>query len=183
MIRDEADRLAEMVRVFLDIERLGGDRWENARTDLDLAAIAEARCRMLESVAAARGQSLGVEVSAVPTISGVEQLISQLVDNLVGNAIKFASAGSEIKVEIGPDAGNEVILKVCDRGPGIPPDAVPHLFERFYRVPGAEAKGSGLGLALVKEVADWHGAAIYVESEVGEGSCFTVVFPHNGARE
>ena len=72
---------------------------------------------------------------------------------------------------------------MSDRGTGVPPEAIPHLFERFYRAPGATAEGSGLGLALVKEVADRHGATIHVESEQGKGSCFTVLFPGIGAFE
>jgi signal transduction histidine kinase len=70
-----------------------------------------------------------------------------------------------------------VILEVRDQGQGIAPEAQPHLFERFYRAPGTEGAGAGLGLSLVKEVVDWHGGCISVESERGVGSVFTVDLP------
>ncbi len=72
------------------------------------------------------------------------------------------------------------ILTVTDHGVGIPDDALPRLFERFYRVPGTEGAGSGLGLAFVKEVTTWHGGCIEVESMVGQGSTFMVRLPAEG---
>lgn len=182
-ISSEADRLGEMVRVFLDIERLGAGHWENERTELDLAAIVESRRQILASAAATRDQSIEVETASRTRIQGVEQLVSQMIDNLVGNALKYSPDGSAVHVRIEPDGGGYVRLAVRDHGTGIPEEAVPQLFERFYRVPGTKAKGTGLGLALVKEVADWHGASIEVDTEVGEGSCFSVLFPASGEQE
>ena len=176
MIRTEADRLGEMVRAFLDIERLGADQWENEKTNVDLVAVVESRVKALAPAVEARGQVIVGEIERVPPISGVRQLISQLVDNLIWNAIKYSADGSEISVELCPSGDGEVAFRVRDQGIGIPQEAIPHLFERFYRVPGTNAEGSGLGLALVKEVVDRHGATIRVESEEGKGSCFSVVF-------
>jgi signal transduction histidine kinase len=68
-------------------------------------------------------------------------------------------------------------MVVRDHGPGIPKDGLPHLFDRFYRLPGTEGTGAGLGLALVKEVVDWHGGCITIDSEMGVGSAFTVSLP------
>ena len=108
---------------------------------------------------------------------GVEPLLSQMVDNLVGNALKYSPEGSSVRVEVAPEGADEVRLAVHDHGSGIPEEAVPKLFERFFRVPGTKAQGTGLGLALVKEVADFHGASVQVETRVGHGSCFTVLIP------
>jgi len=182
-ISAEADRLGEMVRVFLDIERLGTGHWESERTELDLAAIVESRRQILASAAATRDQSIEVDTSSCSPIQGVEQLISQMIDNLIGNALKYSPDGGAVHLVIGPDGDGNVRLAVRDHGSGIPEQAVPQLFERFYRVPGTKAQGTGLGLALVKEVADWHCASIEVDTQVGEGSCFTVLFPVSGEKE
>jgi len=98
------------------------------------------------------------------------------VDNLVGNALKFSPAGVPVEVAV-ESAPAGVSLQVRDRGPGIPEEALPRLFERFFRVPGSAAPGTGLGLALAREVAEWHGAEIHVSSALGQGSTFTVLFP------
>jgi len=90
--------------------------------------------------------------------------------------LKYSAPDTVVRVEVDYDA-DRVVLAVRDQGPGIPEDAVERVFERFYRVPGTAVTGSGLGLALVKEVAEWHGAEVGVASESGKGSLFTVSFP------
>ncbi len=107
---------------------------------------------------------------------GSEELLTRLIDNIVGNAIKHSGEGTEVRVTVGTSGGT-VELAVADDGPGIDPAAVPRLFDRFYRGPGSGAGGSGLGLALVREIASWHGATAEVESVVGRGSIFTIRFP------
>jgi signal transduction histidine kinase len=175
MIRGEADRLGRMVATFLDLERLGSGRFEAVRRPVDLAALATRRCDLLGAAAAERSQRIEVDAPAPATVIGAEELLDRLVDNLVGNAIKYSPEGAVVTaaVEARPEA---VILQVRDRGPGIPDQALPHLFERFFRVPGSDQPGTGLGLALVREVADWHGAEVRVDSAVGRGSTFTVIF-------
>jgi signal transduction histidine kinase len=175
-IRGEADRLGEMVRSFLDLERLGAGGWEGERVAVDLQALVGERCQLLSAAAADRGQEIVLDGSRPLTIRGVPELISRLVDNLVGNALKFSPEGTSVKLGLWEQEG-AVVLSVADSGEGIPEESLPHLFERFYRVPGSGAGGSGLGLALVKEVADLHGARVGVQSESGRGSTFTVLFP------
>lgn len=179
LIRGEADRLGRMVATFLDLERLGSGRLEAARAPVDLAALTERRCELLAAAAAGRSQTLEVMVQRA-TVLGAEELLDRLLDNLVGNALKYSPPGSTVTVQLTEGAGS-IVLAVRDHGPGIPPAAIPHLFERFFRVPGTEAAGSGLGLALVREVAEWHGAEVHVDSEPGRGSTFTVLF--NAAHE
>lgn len=177
LIRSEADRLGEMVRAFLDLERMGAGAWDGEAKLLDLSALVAGRCELLRPAAAARGQRLEVDVATGLEVRGVERLLGQLVDNLVGNALKYAHDGGRIAVEaaaLGREGGARLV--VTDDGPGIPANAVPHLFERFYRVPGTRREGSGLGLAVVKEVADWHGAAVSVDTAPGRGTRMTVAF-------
>gem|GEM_PF-1550508 len=215
LIRGESERLLEMVTTFLDLERIGGGRWTAERTLVDLAALARERCELLAGAAAARGLSLEVTADGPCPVAGDAALLARVVDNLAGNAIKYTPAGGHVRLGVhhlrpgttevpsgsagsirspnstgsGSPAGpaEDVELTVADDGPGIPAEALPRLFDRFYRVPGgaresgASAGGSGLGLALVREIVQWHGGCVSVESETGRGSVFTVRLPALGA--
>jgi signal transduction histidine kinase len=106
----------------------------------------------------------------------VAALFERVIDNLVGNAIKYSEAGGTIDVSV--RQGNErVQVLVRDQGPGIPDEHRARIFDRFFRVPGSSGTGAGLGLALVREVVDWHGGCITIDSERGAGSTFTVTLP------
>src|SRR5262245_37529751 len=109
--------------------------------------------------------------------------LEQILFNLVDNAIKFNHPGGAVTVLAVESEGNQTI-KVSDTGPGIPPESLPRVFERFYRVDKArsrEAGGTGLGLAIVKHLALAHGGEAYVASEVGAGSEFAIKLPRRGA--
>ncbi len=104
--------------------------------------------------------------------------LRQMLDNLLGNAIKYTPEGGEIIVELEEQA-EQIILRVTDTGPGIPPSDQPHIFEKFYRASNVPkgVGGSGLGLAIVKSIVDNHHGRIWVESILGKGSTFVVVLP------
>jgi PAS domain S-box-containing protein len=114
----------------------------------------------------------------IPQMRGNPIRLRQMLDNLIGNAIKYTPEGGEITIDV--EAQNDqVILRISDTGPGIPPADQPHIFEKFYRasnVPKGVA-GSGLGLAIVKSIVDNHQGRIWVDSLLGQGSTFTVVLP------
>ena len=114
-------------------------------------------------VIAARGQSFTPSLADGCRVSGVPALLDRVVDNLLGNAIKYSVDGDKIEVVVRAD-GERIVFSVCDHGPGIPADEIPRLSERFYRIAGAAESGSGLGLALVDEIATWHGGCIYIDS-------------------
>jgi len=176
MIRGEAERLGDMVRSFLELERLGAGQWEATSSLVELSEIVARRCELLSSSASGRRQTITVDVHPPTSVAGVPALLERLIDNLVGNALKYSPVGSAVEVIVFSTDG-QVTLEVRDRGPGIPEHALPHLFERFYRVPGSKASGSGLGLAFVKEIAEWHDAVVEVHSSADEGTRFTVSFP------
>ncbi len=176
MIRGEALRLQDMVTVFLDLERLGAGHWDGEAGPIDIGALVKARLEVLEAAAGARGLSVVSELADGGRITGVPALIDRVVDNLVGNAIKYSRQGDQIEVEVRRDE-DRAILTVRDHGPGIPKEALGRIFDRFYRVPGSGGTGAGLGLALVKEVVDWHGGCMTIESEPGVGSTFSVSLP------
>lgn len=110
--------------------------------------------------------------------------IQRVIDNLLSNAIKYTQPGGEV-VLIAQRNETELIIHVQDSGPGIRPDQLPHLFDRFYRVPGTEritVEGTGLGLAIAKSIVEQHGGRIWVESEPGQGSRFSFSLPLSRAQ-
>jgi signal transduction histidine kinase len=116
----------------------------------------------------------------IPPIHGNQVRLRQMLDNLIDNAVKYTPESGVITIELREQTG-QIILRISDTGPGIPPADQPHIFEKFYRasnVPKGVA-GSGLGLAIVKSIADSHQGRIWVESFLGKGSTFIVVLPIN----
>ena len=112
-------------------------------------------------------------------VAATEEGLERILVNLIGNAVKYTPAGGKVTVGL-CQTGAEAFVTVADTGIGIPAEALPHLFEAFYRAPNARAAniiGTGLGLAIVKELVDLYGGAISVESTVGVGTTFTVTFP------
>jgi PAS domain S-box-containing protein len=114
----------------------------------------------------------------IPPIRGNPIRLRQVLDNLVGNAIKYTPDGGEITIQMEVQ-DEQVIFRISDNGPGIPPADQPHIFEKFYRASNVPkgVGGSGLGLAIVKSIVDSHQGRIWVESLLGKGSTFTVVLP------
>jgi len=114
----------------------------------------------------------------VPLIYGNPVRIRQMLDNLLGNALKYTPVGGDISVTLAVEA-DQLLLQIADTGPGIPPADQPHIFEKFYRGSNVSTKvtGSGLGLAIVKSIVENHHGRIWVDSVFGKGSTFTVVFP------
>ena len=105
--------------------------------------------------------------------------VSQILTNLISNAIKFTAPGGQITVTVTPEPGG-VAVRVADSGLGIPAAELPHLFEQFRQVHThgtADERGSGLGLAIVRQLVELHGGSIEVASVVGQGSVFSVFLP------
>lgn len=145
-----------------------------ARAPLELLEVASDVVDRMMPLAAAKGVSL--EVNGVPARTlGDRVLLSRLIENLIGNAIKYTPAG-EITLEVHPEASTAV-LTVRDTGIGIPADKMSHLFEPFNRADPSHRDGYGLGLAVVRGVAEAHGGTVTVSSVVGEGTTLTVRLP------
>ncbi|MCU0305872.1 MAG: CHASE2 domain-containing protein [Thermoanaerobaculales bacterium] len=176
LIRTESTRLGAMVATFLDLERLGSGGWELPEDPVDLATLVAERLEVLGETARSRGQRVSRRLGACPPVRVSPILLARVVDNLVGNALAYSPDGAEVEVGVAR-ADDDAVLTVADHGPGIPAEAIPHLFERFYRVPGTARPGSGLGLAVAHEVVTWHGGCITVDSTVGRGTTFTVRLP------
>jgi signal transduction histidine kinase len=113
-------------------------------------------------------------------VQGTEEGFERVIENLVENAVKYTPTGGKVYVIVQPIGKDEIEIRVIDSGMGIPDEELPHLFEEFYRASNAKASGevgTGLGLAIVKDLVDRYGGRIEVQSAVGKGSVFTVIFP------
>lgn len=180
VIEEETDRLAALVNDFLDLSRLEAGRFELKKRPLDLSRVVNQVVSLFSIQVRNKGVNIKVDIPPdLPAILADEDLMVTLVRNLLSNAVKFSHEGGEVEVKAWERDG-QLFLSVTDHGVGIPPEDLPYLFEKFYRVRKewtSKIKGTGLGLALAKEAAEAHGGRIEVESQVGVGSCFTVILP------
>jgi two-component system, NtrC family, sensor histidine kinase KinB len=146
---------------------------------VELGQLAASIAKTFAMQAEQKGVTLNVATSEhSATITGDAVKLSWVVSNLVANALRYTPPGGAIELSATRTNG-AVQLKVADTGPGIPPEVRDHLFKRFaqWSVNGAEPGSAGLGLAIAKEIVEAHGGRIFVESEVGHGTCFTVSLP------
>jgi signal transduction histidine kinase len=137
-------------------------------------------------LASQAGLTLDSDVSTLgPPVLGDAEHLRRVVDNLIGNALKFTPAGGGVRIRLHHDDG-EVVLQISDTGIGIAPEHQARIFERFYQVDGSTRRvhgGCGLGLALVKEIVERHGGRVALDSMLGEGSTFTVLLPAGRAED
>lgn len=178
LIAREGARLSTLVGNVLDHSRIerGLRQWKLEPSDLE--SLVADTVRLMDPLAKEKGVRL--ETRLVPVEAKVDAgAIQQALVNLLDNAIKFSSAGGRIEVSLSEE-GMNLHLRVKDEGPGIPKHEHKRIFERFYR-PGdelrRETQGTGLGLSLVKSIAEAHGGSVDLESEPGKGSTFILHFP------
>ncbi len=114
----------------------------------------------------------------LPMVTGDPYRLRQMIGNLIENAIKYTPLGGQVEISAEAE-GDQVILRVRDNGPGIPPADQPYLFDKFFRASNVpeESTGTGLGLSIVKSIVDNHQGRIWVDSKLGAGTVFTVVLP------
>jgi signal transduction histidine kinase len=178
-IHAAAEHMHELVQDLLDLAKFDMNL-ELKKDVMDLNALASEIADEFQPQAEIKKQSLQVEkVNNQPVVQGDSLRLRQALRNLIGNAIKYTPEGGSIQVVVENNNDN-VILHVKDTGYGIPPDDLPFIFDRFYRVRNDDVKdieGNGLGLAIVKAIIEQHGGQISVESEPGKGSCFTFTLP------
>jgi heavy metal sensor kinase len=182
-VREEVDRMSRTVNNLLTLAQADEGQLQLLTAPLVLRDRVRAAIRALAPAAAAKG--LEVEEFAVlpagelGVVEADAQRVDQLLANLVGNAVAYTPPGGTVSV-VTWQRGEEAGLTVSDTGPGIPPDALDRVFDRFFRVDGARRRasgGSGLGLAICREIAVAHGGRVWVESDPGGGSAFSVALP------
>jgi len=178
-ILNEALRLDTMAGGFLDLAHLESGRVRFNREPVHLGGLTEECLEILRPQADAESIDLETNLgTSIAPVIGDRNRLKQLLLNLLTNAIKYNKSGGKVRVRLQSE-GNDVLLSVQDTGCGIPAKSLPHIFERFYRVPMEEehSRGAGLGLAIAKRIADSHQASIEVKSKPGRGSTFTVRIP------
>lgn len=182
IINNESQRLSRMINTFLAVTQLeAADKQEVLKIPLKLDDVVKETLASLLPVAKRKRIRL-VEQPAqrLPPVAADRSLITQVVTNLVGNAIKYSPERTTVTVSTALEA-DTVRLSVEDRGYGIPPEAVDRVWEKFYRVArdGQEKdeESTGLGLSFVREVVEQHGGTVALESEVGRGSKFSFTLP------
>ncbi|MBP5973953.1 PAS domain-containing protein [Brasilonema sp. CT11] len=173
-------RLLKLVNTLLDFSRIEAGRMEAVYEATDLALLTTELASVFRSAIERAGLGFRVDCPPLPESVYVDrEMWEKIVLNLLSNAFKFTFEG-EIGVKLHPADDHYVRLQVQDTGTGIPPEEVPHLFERFYQIRGTKARtheGSGIGLALVYELIRLHGGTVDVSSTVERGSCFTITIP------
>src|SRR5438445_4919570 len=175
----QVERLIALTRSLLTMARFAGDRPPLHVTSLTIEPLVKDLVGELAVLAENRHITLAVDARPAPPVLGDEGWVRHMLINLLDNALRYTSSGGTVTVSI-EEVGNTVVIAVQDTGPGIAPEHLRHLFERFYRAESArdrESGGVGLGLAIVKEIAEAHGGTVRVASEVGKGSVFTVTLP------
>jgi signal transduction histidine kinase len=186
-IRSSSDFMVRLVNNLLDVSRIEAGRLDLDPEAIDLATLV--RENVGRNRALADRKQVAIELVLEPDLPPMtvdRAKIEQVLNNLVGNAVKFSSSGSTVGVAVARD-GERVKVAVRDAGPGIPADEIEKIFRPFERGnsrPPRGERGTGLGLAIVKRIVEAHGGAIDVRSRGGEGSTFTVSLPieyKNGA--
>lgn len=181
-----ARKLLHLINQLLDLSRLEAGALTLHLRPADVAAAARGWAAAFQDLAQLRGVGLHLALPAGPVPLTYDAVrLEEVVSNLLANALRFTPAGGHVTLAVREEAptaaapDGAVLLSVQDTGVGIAPEALPRLFDRFYQVPtgGPEAVGSGVGLALVKELTERHGGAVQVLSTPGAGSTFVVRLP------
>lgn len=180
IIYDEAGRMHRMALNLLDLARLDAGIAGLKHTSVDVNALVGAAVERFTHQAREAGLRLELQTTPLPALMGDGDRLAQVFTNLLENAIKFTPAGGQITLRT-QQLGEGVEIYVQDSGQGISPQALPHIFERFYQAdPSRQAgrkHGAGLGLAIVREIVAAHGGKISVRSTLGQGSVFIVRLP------
>lgn len=175
VIEEEADRLSLLIENLLDATRLQAGGMALRRTDLALPVLCQRLADRFQ-VQTSRHRIVVDFPPDFPVILADEQRLEQVISNLISNALKYAANG-EIRIfgQVRPEI---VIVCVMDEGPGIAPEDIPHVFDRFYRAPdmAKQTKGAGLGLYLARSIVEAHGGRIWVHAESNHGAriCFSL---------
>jgi signal transduction histidine kinase len=186
VIYDEAGRLHRLVEDLLDLARIESGQTPLRREYVDLQALLDG---ILEGFALRAGEksvTLTHQLADLPRLTGDNDRLAQVFTNLVDNALTHTPSGGQVEVHArltprpgGDQPGVEIVVK--DTGPGIPPEDLSRIFERFYQVDKSRSRarraGSGLGLAIAKEIVEAHGGLIRAESDAGQGATFIVWLP------
>ena len=177
-IGNEAERLTRMSAKLLSLSRIESQQDGDCEI-MYMAPTIDRVMRMLSAIANSNNVVIIKEIQQDSPVLILEDDLYEILFNLVENGIKYNVPGGTLTITLLRD-GDNALIQVSDTGMGVPKDAIPHLFERFYRVDKARARksgGSGLGLSIVRNMIERNNGSIHVKSELGKGTTFTVVLP------
>jgi two-component system phosphate regulon sensor histidine kinase PhoR len=181
IMHDQAERMSRLIEDLLSLSRIEMDEHTRPRGSVDLRHVLGNVKDMLSIKA--ENRRMRIEMTLPETLNAVpgdSDQLTQVFQNLIDNAVKYGREGTSVEVAVAPAEGDTVAISVTDHGEGISSEHLPRLTERFYRVDAARSRqlgGTGLGLAIVKHIINRHRGHLSVDSEMGEGSRFTVVLP------
>jgi two-component system phosphate regulon sensor histidine kinase PhoR len=180
----QAKRMARLIDDLLSLSRIELAAHVRPQNPVELYPVVRQVADALQMLARERGVTVTVDEPAEPlVVSGDRDELTRVFENLVENALKYGASGKRVEITLSraPSAnGDEAVVTVRDYGPGIPPEHLPRLTERFYRVDVTESRaqgGTGLGLALVKHIMNRHRGRLTIESRPGQGATFTIRMP------
>ena len=184
IMQEQARRMARLIDDLLSLSRIELNAHRRPDTPVDLAPIVRQVADGLETLARDRGVTVNIDNANAMTVLGDHDELVRVFENLVENALKYGAAGRRVDIKLGQGSSAEgepeAQVSVRDYGPGIAPEHLPRLTERFYRVDVTESRaqgGTGLGLALVKHILNRHRGRLTIESAPGAGAVFTVHLP------
>jgi signal transduction histidine kinase len=172
-----AARMARLLTDLLDVARIESGTLRIVKREHDLGALMTEVLHSYQPLFAARGMTFAVEVPAAPVVVSFDHgRIVQVLSNLLGNAMKFTRLQGVVDLHVERRA-QEVEFVLRDTGPGIQPDALPHVFKRFWQIDSDARRGLGLGLYMCEKIVQGHAGRIWVESEFGKGATFRFTLP------
>jgi signal transduction histidine kinase len=181
IIERNGRRMASMIKDLLDFEGLRGGGLSVAPSSLAVGPLLAETLEMIQPQARERSQQLTLVCPDGVTAWFDRERTLQVLSNLVGNAVKFTPEGGTVTLTAEPTA-TEVVISVRDTGPGIPPDDVAHVFDRYWQAKRADRRGIGLGLPIAKGLVEAQGGRLWVESEPGRGTTFFFTLPARDVR-
>jgi two-component system phosphate regulon sensor histidine kinase PhoR len=182
IMQEQAGRMARLIDDLLSLSRVELNEHRRPDTPVDIVPIVRQVANGLETLARDRGVTVNIDAADSPlVVAGDRDELIRLFENLIENALKYGSSGKRVDIRLARQTQvggqDQVVAAVRDYGPGIAPEHLPRLTERFYRVDVGESRaqgGTGLGLALVKHILNRHGGSLDIASPPGEGATFTV---------
>jgi two-component system phosphate regulon sensor histidine kinase PhoR len=181
----QATRMARLIDDLLSLSRIELNAHRRPDTRLDVVPLVRQVADGLQTLARDRDVSIRIDAPAQPQlVLGDRDELIRVFENLIENALKYGAAGKRVEIDVAPidlpEGGRELRVAVRDHGPGIAPEHLPRLTERFYRVDVTESReqgGTGLGLALVKHILNRHRGRLAIASTPGAGATFTAHIP------
>ncbi|HEY5988268.1 MAG TPA: HAMP domain-containing sensor histidine kinase, partial [Streptosporangiaceae bacterium] len=172
------EEVQRMSRLVADLQILGSADaagFSLERTHTDLGKLADETAREFSGLFEGAEVTLQTRLEPAPAWADPAR-VGQILANLLSNALKYTPQGGLVRVQVTTE-GTWAVIRVSDTGPGIPPDELPHVFDRFFRGRTARPTGTGIGLTVVSELAQAHGGTAEVASQPGQGTTFTVRLP------